>query len=68
MLTLNLLAVYLNRGPKAGAPGNWLWDGPHNLASGAPGAKASSVLFGDINGRVLFHIKQWNLADKDRRR
>ncbi|KAL8758639.1 MAG: hypothetical protein Q9199_001317, partial [Rusavskia elegans] len=44
------VTVYLNRGPKAGAPGNWLWDGPHNLASGATGAKASSVLFGDING------------------
>ncbi|KAL8657468.1 MAG: hypothetical protein Q9226_001878 [Calogaya cf. arnoldii] len=36
-------------GPKTGVPGHWLWDGPHNVTPGAPGAKASSVLFGDIN-------------------
>ncbi|KAL8773359.1 MAG: hypothetical protein Q9209_001753 [Squamulea sp. 1 TL-2023] len=44
------VTVYLNRGPKAGAPGNWVWDGPHNVAPGAPGAKAANVLFADING------------------
>ena len=41
------MTVWLNRGPKEGG---WLWDGPHNVAPGAPGAKGINVFFGDING------------------
>ncbi|KAL8999849.1 MAG: hypothetical protein Q9169_001390 [Polycauliona sp. 2 TL-2023] len=48
--------VYLNRGPKQGAPGNWVWDGPHNVAPGGPGARGVDVVFADINndGITLF--------------
>ncbi|KAL8929645.1 MAG: hypothetical protein Q9172_000324 [Xanthocarpia lactea] len=46
------VTVYLNGGPKAGAPGNWVWDGPHDVAPGAPGAKAVNVLFADVNGQA----------------
>lgn len=41
--------VYLNRGPKQGAPGSWIWDGPHEVAPGAPGARGGDIVFADIN-------------------
>lgn len=44
------VTVYLNRGPNDAAPGKWAWDGPHDVAPGAPGAKGEDVLFADING------------------
>ncbi|KAI4262170.1 MAG: hypothetical protein L6R42_002647 [Xanthoria sp. 1 TBL-2021] len=41
--------VYLNRGPKQGAPGSWIWDGPYEVAPGAPGARGGDIVFADIN-------------------
>ncbi|KAL8858124.1 MAG: hypothetical protein Q9178_005301 [Gyalolechia marmorata] len=54
------VTVYLNGGPKAGAPGDWVWDGPHDVAPGAPGAKATNVLFADVNGRPDYLVKNSN--------
>ena len=41
--------VYLNLGPKQGAPGNWVWDGPHKFAPGISGARGTDIVFADIN-------------------
>ncbi|KAL9627089.1 MAG: hypothetical protein Q9204_006817 [Flavoplaca sp. TL-2023a] len=65
--------VYLNRGPKQGAPGNWVWDGPHEVAPGALGAKGADIMFADINndgkftflifvGSVLTSLRFWQDA------
>lgn len=43
------VTVYLNRG-KESPSGNFNWDGPHEVAPGAPGARGKEVLFADING------------------
>ncbi|KAL8910761.1 MAG: hypothetical protein Q9171_003973 [Xanthocarpia ochracea] len=53
------VTVYLNGGPKAGAPGNWVWDGPHDVAPGAPGAKAVDVLFADATVTFLSAINPY---------
>ncbi|KAL8819440.1 MAG: hypothetical protein Q9223_002123 [Gallowayella weberi] len=54
------VTVYLNRGPQQGASGNWVWDGPHDIAPGAPGGKGEDVFFGDINGRPDYLVKNSN--------
>lgn len=41
------MTVWLNRGSKAGG---WNWDGPHEVAPGALGARGINVFFADING------------------
>ncbi|KAL8735840.1 MAG: hypothetical protein Q9181_002669 [Wetmoreana brouardii] len=51
------VTVWLNRGAGAKAPGGWNWDGPHQVAPGAPGAKGANVLFADINGRPDYLVK-----------
>ncbi|KAL8959474.1 MAG: hypothetical protein Q9193_003670 [Seirophora villosa] len=42
------VTVWLNRGLQS--PGHYGWDGPHEIAPGAPGAKGKDVFFADING------------------
>ncbi|KAL8676965.1 MAG: hypothetical protein Q9186_006574 [Xanthomendoza sp. 1 TL-2023] len=58
------VTVYFNRGPDQAAPGGWNWDGPHEVAPGAPGAKGEDVFFGDINGdgRPDYLVKNSNGA------
>ncbi|KAL8897459.1 MAG: hypothetical protein Q9192_002562 [Flavoplaca navasiana] len=55
--------VYLNRGPKQGAPGNWVWDGPHEVAPGAPGAKGADIMFADINNDGKFSFVVFGKVD-----
>lgn len=45
------VTVWLNKGPDPTAPGGWSWNGPHEVAPGAPGAKGANVFFADINGK-----------------
>ncbi|KAI4198895.1 MAG: hypothetical protein LQ350_004960 [Teloschistes chrysophthalmus] len=56
------VTVWLNKGPDPTAPGGWSWNGPHEVAPGAPGAKGANVSFADINGdgRLDYLVKNSN--------
>ncbi|KAL8635487.1 MAG: hypothetical protein Q9228_007023, partial [Teloschistes exilis] len=56
------VTVWLNKGPNPTAPVGWSWDGPHEVAPGAPGAKGANVFFADINGdgRLDYVVKNSN--------